>query len=76
MVVVERLDLINIIRQLSARNGEIIFLKTDIERAELEPLEQKGEENLFDSIRLTATKTHEKISLGLSQKYPVRFPLR
>ena len=40
-------------------NGEIAFLKMDIEGAELELLEKMSQQNLFKDIRLTVAETHE-----------------
>ncbi len=53
------IDLPAMIRDLVARHGEIVFLKMDIEGAELELLELMLAEDLFDDIRLTVAETHE-----------------
>lgn len=49
----------DIIADLSAKYGEIAFLKMDIEGAELDILEDMLEKKLFESVRLTVAETHE-----------------
>jgi len=79
---VKLLDLVDIIRQLTKKHGEIAFLKMDIEGAELELLEQMDKENLFDNVRLTVAETHEKkfrslaprfeaLRASISKRYPI-----
>lgn len=49
----------DLIRSLAAEQGEVAFLKMDIEGAELELLEHMQAHGLFDLVRLTVAETHE-----------------
>lgn len=60
IISVQQLDLLDFIRKHVTDNGEIAFLKMDIEGAELDILEKMADQNLFDNIRLTVVETHEK----------------
>ncbi len=68
-ITVDLVDLPAVVRDLAAKNGEIAFLKMDIEGAELELLERMLAEDLFDRIRLTVAETHEKKFSHLAPRF-------
>jgi FkbM family methyltransferase len=49
----------DLIRTIAAEQGEVAFLKMDIEGAELDLLEHMQAHGLFDLVRLTVAETHE-----------------
>lgn len=59
-VEVELVDLLDVIRNVTAGDRRIAFLKMDVEGAEVDLLEAMNRENLFDKIDLTVAETHEK----------------
>ncbi len=56
---VKTVDLPRLIRETAAENGQIAFLKMDIEGAELDILEAMEQHDLFDAVRLTVVETHQ-----------------
>ena len=56
---VRLLDFPAFLRDLFAEQGEIAFVKMDVEGAELDLLEAMEVAGLFDKIRLTVAETHE-----------------
>lgn len=56
---VRLMDFPAFLRDLIAAQGEIAFVKMDVEGAELDLLEAMEQERLFDHIRLTVAETHE-----------------
>lgn len=56
---VELVSLPDFLSTLHGKNGDLAFLKMDIEGAELDILEVMFEQDLFDKVRLTVVETHE-----------------
>lgn len=63
------IDLPALIRDICSSQGEIAFLKMDIEGAELELLERMMRHKLFDTIRLTVAETHERKFRSLRPRF-------
>ena len=68
-VEVPLLDFPTLVRDLVAQRGEIVFVKMDIEGAELEILEVMDREDLFTSIRALVAETHERKFKELRDRY-------
>ena len=63
------LDFPTLIRELVVARGEIVFVKMDIEGAELDILEELDRESLFTDIRCLVAETHERKFKGLRDRY-------
>lgn len=68
-VEVTLLDFPTLVREITAKHGEIAFIKMDIEGAELEILETLDREDLFTNIRALVAETHERKFKDLRDRY-------
>ena len=66
---VEMIALPQMIRDVAGKDGQIAFLKMDIEGAELDLLEHMLAENLFDHVKLTVAETHENKFADLRPRF-------
>ncbi|SEW37371.1 methyltransferase, FkbM family [Aliiroseovarius sediminilitoris] len=63
------ISLPDFLADLTAKHGQIAFLKMDIEGAELEILEAMLADGLFDKITLTVAETHENKFKALRDRF-------